>query len=61
MARVARVEAFSSEEIATIHVMNRVVRRCFLMREKTGTHMFYRGNCLPGWVGIGFRFWQFFE
>ncbi len=31
MARVARVEAFAADEIATIHVMNRVVRRCFLM------------------------------
>jgi REP element-mobilizing transposase RayT len=25
------VEAFAADEIATIHVMNRVVRRCFLM------------------------------
>ena len=31
MARVARVEAFAPDEFATIHVMNRVVRRCFLM------------------------------
>ncbi|MDX1929137.1 MAG: hypothetical protein SFV81_21595 [Pirellulaceae bacterium] len=31
MARVARVEAFAPDEIATVHVMNRVVRRCFLM------------------------------
>ena len=31
MARMARVEAFAPDEIATIHVMNRVVRRCFLM------------------------------
>ena len=31
MARLARVEAFAPDEIATIHVMNRVVRRCFLM------------------------------
>ncbi len=27
MARVARVEAFAPDEIATIHVMNRLVRR----------------------------------
>jgi hypothetical protein len=31
MAKVARVEAFAPEEIATIHVMNPVVLRCFLM------------------------------
>ncbi len=31
MARVARVEAFAPDEIATVHVMNRVVRRCFFM------------------------------
>ncbi len=31
MARLARVEAFAPDEIAVVHVMNRVVRRCFLM------------------------------
>ncbi len=31
MARLARVEAFAPDEIAIVHVMNRVVRRCFLM------------------------------
>ncbi len=31
MARSARVELFSSDEIAVVHVMNRTVRRCFLM------------------------------
>ncbi len=31
MARLARVEMFSPDEIAVVHVMNRVVRRCFLM------------------------------
>ena len=28
---MARMEAFAPDEIATIHVMNRVVRGCFLM------------------------------
>ena len=44
MARVARVEAFASDEIATIHVMNRVVRRCFLMGtdELTGRNYDHR-------------------
>ena len=44
MARVARVEAFASDEIATIHVMNRVVRRCFLMGtdELTGRNYYHR-------------------
>ncbi len=31
MARVAREEVFSPDEIAIVHVMNRVVRRCFLL------------------------------
>ncbi len=31
MARLARVEVFSSDEIAIVHVLNRTVRRCFLM------------------------------
>lgn len=31
MARPARVEVFASDEIAIVHVMNRTVRRCFLM------------------------------
>ena len=31
MARLKRVELFAAEEIAVVHVMNRVVRRCFLM------------------------------
>ena len=31
MARLARVELFAPDEIAVVHVMNRVVRRCFLM------------------------------
>src|ERR1700691_1600094 len=30
MARIARIEVFSPEEVAIVHVMNRVVRRCFL-------------------------------
>ncbi len=44
MARVARVEAFAPDEIATIHVMNRVVRRCFLMGtdELTGKNYDHR-------------------
>jgi hypothetical protein len=31
MARLARVEVFSPDEIAIVHVTNRTVRRCFLM------------------------------
>jgi hypothetical protein len=31
MARLARAEVFAPEEIAIVHVMNRVVRRCFLL------------------------------
>ena len=28
MARMARAEVFAPEEVAVVHVMNRVVRRC---------------------------------
>ena len=31
MARMARVEVFAADEVAVVHVMNRVVRRCFLL------------------------------
>ena len=31
MARIARAEVFSPDEVAIVHVMNRVVRRCFLL------------------------------
>ena len=31
MARLARVEVFAADEIAIVHVINRTVRRCFLM------------------------------
>ena len=31
MARMARAEVFSPDEIAIVHVMNRTVRRCFLL------------------------------
>ena len=31
MARLARVEVFAHDEVAIVHVMNRTVRRCFLM------------------------------
>ena len=53
MARVARVEAFALDEIATIHVMNRVVRRCFLMGidELTGKNYDHRKT----WVENEFR------
>ena len=30
MARLAREEVFAPDEVAVVHVMNRVVRRCFL-------------------------------
>jgi hypothetical protein len=31
MARVARAEVFAADEVAIVHVMNRTVRRCFLL------------------------------
>ena len=31
MARLARVEVFAADEVTVVHVMNRTVRRCFLL------------------------------
>ena len=31
MARLACAEVFADDEVAIVHVMNRVVRRCFLL------------------------------
>ena len=31
MARISRADVFCSDEVAVVHVMNRTVRRCFLM------------------------------
>jgi len=31
MARLARVEVFAADEVAIVHLINRTVRRCFLM------------------------------
>jgi hypothetical protein len=31
MARMARAEVFAPDEVAGVHVMNRVVRRCDLL------------------------------
>ena len=31
MARLAREEVFAPDEVAIVHVMNRAVRRCFLL------------------------------
>jgi hypothetical protein len=44
MARLARAEVFAADEIAIVHVMNRVVRRCFLMGrdERTGRNYDHR-------------------
>ena len=30
-ARMARAEVFAPDEVAVVHVMNRVVRRCYLL------------------------------
>ena len=31
MARMARAEVFAPDKVAVVHVMNRVVRRCYLL------------------------------
>ena len=37
MARLVRVEVFVADEVAIVHVINRVVRRCFLMGDDPAT------------------------
>ena len=37
MARLARVEVFAADQIAVVHVMARMVRRCFLLGEDVVT------------------------
>ena len=41
MARLAREEVFDSDEVAIVHVMNRTVRRCFLMGDDPLTRKNY--------------------
>ena len=44
MARLARAEVFAADEVAIVHVMNRTVRRCFLLGDDpiTGTNHNHR-------------------
>jgi hypothetical protein len=37
MARLARVEVFAANEIAIVHVINRTVRRCFLLGDDSAS------------------------
>ena len=48
MARLARAEVFAPDEVAVVHVMNRVVRRCFLLGidSLTGKNYDHR----KGWI-----------
>ena len=48
MAKLAREELFSPDEIACVHVMNRAVRRCFLMGDDplTGKNFDHRKQWL---------------
>jgi hypothetical protein len=48
MARLAKVEVFAADEIAIVHVMNRTVRRCFLLGNDplTGKNYDYRKEWL---------------
>ncbi len=41
MARMIREDVFAPDEIAIVHVMNRVVRRCFLMGTDPATGINY--------------------
>ncbi len=46
MARLARADVFAPDEVAVVHVMNRVVRRCFLLGDDpvTGTNYDHRNS-----------------
>ncbi|HEY0981525.1 transposase [Schlesneria sp.] len=48
MARLARAEVFSPDEVAIVHVMNRVVRRCFLLGTDSLTGKNYDHR--KGWI-----------
>ena len=48
MARLARAEVFSATEVAIVHVMNRVVRRCFLLGTDSVTGKNYDHR--KGWI-----------
>ena len=48
MARLARSEVFAPDEIAIVHVMNRVVRRCFLLGDDPVTGNNYDRR--KGWI-----------
>jgi hypothetical protein len=61
MARLSRVEEFGPDEIAVVHVMNRVVRRCLLMGtdDYTGKNYDHRKSWvenelkrMAAWFGI---------
>ena len=39
MARMARAEVFAPDEVAVVHVMNRVVRRCLETAIEKGTSL----------------------
>ena len=47
MARLARAALFAPDEIAIVHVVNRVVRRCFLLGDDPLTGR----NCDHRWSG----------
>ena len=63
MARLARAEIFSPDIVACVHVMARVVRRCFLLGTDSLTASrtanlgttWYRANAL---VSDGEGFWK---
>ena len=48
MARLARAEVFAADEVAVVHVISRVVRRCFLLGDDpvTGKNFNHR----KGWI-----------
>src|ERR1700744_1597139 len=48
MARLARVEVFAADEVAVVHVMNRVIRRCFLLGDDPGSGKTYDHR--KGWI-----------
>ena len=54
MAKLAREELFSPDEIACVHVMNRAVRRCFLMGDDpvTGKNFDHRKQWLEKKIEI---------
>jgi hypothetical protein len=47
MARMVRAEVCAPDEVAVVHVMNRVVRRCYLLSDHPVISHFHQQMTIP--------------